>query len=158
MRMQVRMASLGLCLLIAAQASAHSERQIDSPIRPGPLPDINRVNSKRIVVCKPSSQPTAAQLQDIEHRLQTSSGTALQQARAEEAAWHRNSALFAECCTEHIQIAVNAASDNTDILVLPGLYREEPSRAAPTSERGDNADGTYSYAYHVAHPNDANLI
>src|SRR5262249_8924279 len=47
---------------------------------------------------------------------------------------------------------------NTTILVMPGIYREEPSRAAPTSATGDNPDGTYSYAWHLAHPNDANLV
>lgn len=150
--------SVAVFFIAAAPAFAHSERPIASPIRPGPVPDVTRVNPRRIVVCKPSSQPTAAQLADIRQRLATATGEALAQARAEEAAWHRNSELFTECCTEHIQIAVNAADADTDILVLPGLYREEPSRAQPTSARGDNPDGTYSYEYHVAHPNDANLI
>src|SRR5215470_14834859 len=139
-------------------AYAHQERDIESPVRPGPVPPIDRVNPHRIVVCKPSSQPTVPQLADILNRLGTATGAALDQARAEEAAWHRNADLFGECCFQHIQDAVNAASDDTDILVMPGVYREEPSRAAPTSTHGDLPNGSYSYEYHLAHPNDANLI
>ena len=41
---------------------------------------------------------------------------------------------------------------------MPGVYKEEPSRAQPTTGHGDLPDGSYSYEYHVAHPNDANLI
>ncbi len=144
--------------LLAVPAFAHKERPIASPIRPGPLPDINRVNPNRLVVCKPSSKPTAAELAEIEQRIASSTGDALVQAQADLAVWQRNSELFNACCFEHIQDAVNAAGDNTDILVLPGYYREEPSRAAPTSSSGDLPDGSYSYDYHVANPNDANLI
>src|SRR5262249_39214180 len=32
------------------------------------------------------------------------------------------------------------------------------SRAQPTTGHGDLPNGAYSYEYHVAHPNDANLI
>jgi len=150
---------VALCMLFGiVPAWAHLERPIDSPIRPGPVPDINRINPVHIVVCKPSSQPTAAQLTDIQNRLATATGDALAQARAEEAAWHRNDALFGACCFEHIQEAVNAAGANTDILVMPGYYREEPSRAQPTTGHGDLPNGAYSYEYHAAHPNDANLI
>jgi len=150
---------VALCVVCGVvSASAHSERPIESPIRPGPVPDINRVNPTHLVVCKPSSQPTAAQLTEIQSRLATATGDALVQAQADEAAWHRNDALFGECCFEHIQQAVNAAGDNTDILVMPGYYREEFSRAQPTTGHGDLPSGAYSYEYHAAHPNDANLI
>jgi hypothetical protein len=152
---------LGLALLTpAAPALAHSERQIASPIRPGPVPDIDRRNPHVMVVCKASSKPTKAEHKDIHYRLRTTTGDALAQAQAEEAAWHRNSKLFKKCRFEHIQEAANAASDDTDIFLLPGVYREEPSRAAPTSCNtcGDNSDGTFSYEYHVTHPNDQSLI
>src|SRR5439155_20279934 len=59
---------------------------------------------------------------------------------------------------EHVQAAVNAAGDDTTVFILPGVYREEPSRAAPTTTHGDNPDGTYSFTWHRQHPNDANLI
>ena len=145
-------------LLLVTNAFAHRERREDSPVRPGPVPSLSRVNPKFLVVCKASSKPTRAEHKDIHYRLKTTSGQALAQAQAEETAWHRNSKLFKKCRFEHIQEAVNAAGDDTDIFILPGVYREEPSRAAPTSTSGDLEDGAYSYAYHVANPNDANLI
>jgi len=144
--------------LISGVALAHKERQIASPIRPGPLPDIARVNPNRLVVCKPSSKPTAAQRAEIESRIATETGDALLQAQADLAAWERNSLLFKACCFEHIQDAINVAGPDTDVLVLPGYYREEPSRAAATTESGDNPDGSYSFEYHVANPNDGSLI
>jgi len=149
----------GLALvLVAADALAHSERPISSPPRPGSLPDPNRKNAHTLVVCKASSKPTKAEHAAIHACLANPACPDLAQAQAKEVAWHRNNRLFRKCRFEHIQEAANAATDNTDILVLPGVYREEPSRAAPTSMMGDNADGTYSYEWHVAHPNDANLI
>jgi hypothetical protein len=152
---------LAVCLallLAASEVWAHAERQIESPIRPGPVPALNRRNARVLVVCKPSSKPTKAEHRDIHTRLRTTTGDALAQAQAQETAWHRNSKLFRKCRFEHIQEAVEVAGNDTDILVLPGVYREEPSRAKPTSMTGDNPDGSYSYEYHVANPNDANLI
>jgi len=146
----------GLALVVAASgALAHSERPIASPPRPGSLPDANRKNPNQLVVCKPSSRPTKAQLRDIQARLATDP-----LAPAQLAAWRRNSHLFRKCRFEHIQEAANAAGDNTDILVLPGVYREEPSRAAPTScgSCGDLSGGTFSYEFQAAHPNDQNLV
>jgi hypothetical protein len=151
------LALVALCVA-APPAFAHQERDIASPIRPGPVPPIDRVNPSHIVVCKPTSKPTAEQLADIQARLQTATGDDLTTVQAELAAWNRNAQLFDECCFQHIQDAVNAAGDNTDIFVMPGVYREEPSRAAPTSHRGDLPNGSYSFEYHVAHPNDASLI
>src|SRR5262245_53194534 len=89
--------------LICSPARAHLERPIESPIRPGPVPDVHRVNPNQLVVCKASSQPTAAQLADIQSRLATATGDALAQAQAEEDAWHRNAQLFNACCFEHLQ-------------------------------------------------------
>jgi hypothetical protein len=155
----VRLVLVALFVLVSSLASAHSERPIASPIRPGPVPDLNRKNSKSIVVCKASSKPTRPQHKAIIQRIKhPSSPEDLAQARLDETAWHRNSKLFKRCAYEHIQQALNAATDDTDVFVMPGLYREEPSRAQPTSSHGDNPDGTYSYEWHVAHPNDANLI
>ncbi len=146
----------GLTLLLAApEVRAHNERPCTSPPRPGSLPDINRKNPNQLVVCKPSSRPTKVQLRDIQSRLATDPA-----APAQLAAWRRNSHLFRKCRFEHLQEAANAAGDNTDILVLPGTYREEPSRAAPTScnSCGDQSGGTFSYEFQAAHPNDQNLV
>src|SRR5262249_51136360 len=139
-------AALALALS-AGPASAHQERQILSPVRPGPTPDINRVSPHFLVVCKPSSKPTKSEHRDIHQRLQTATGPALAQAQAEETAWHRNAKLFRKCRFEHIQAAVDAAGNDTTIYILPSVYREEPSRAVPTSTHGDNPDGSYSFAY-----------
>src|SRR2546427_2509341 len=151
----------GLALVLAAGAGwAHSERQIASPIRPGPVPDLNRKSAHTLIVCKASSKPTRAEHRDIHQRLKTATGAALAQAKAEETTWHANTKLFRKCRYEHIQDAVNVAPDDTDIKVMPGTYREEPSRAMPTScnSCGDNGDGSFPYEWHVAHPNDQNQI
>jgi len=138
-------------LLLYSAAFAHSERPFaDFGPLAGALPDVNRRSRTTLVVCKPSSNPTRAEHRDMRARLPAS--------KAEDAAWHRNAKLFRRCRYEHIQAAVNAAGNDTTMLVMPGIYREEPSRAVPTSTRGDNPDGTYSYAHHLANPNDANLI
>ena len=62
-----------------------------------------------------------------------------------------------ECAYEHIQAAVTAARDGALIQIWPGTYHEEPSRAKPDPP-ADNVDGTYSYSFHVQHPNAQNLI
>jgi len=62
-----------------------------------------------------------------------------------------------ECAYEHIQAAVNAAHEGALIRIWPGVYKEEPSRAVPDLP-ADSPDGTYSYAFQLAHPNVQNLI
>src|SRR5437899_12820656 len=76
---------------------AHNERPIDSPIRPGPVPDPNRRSAHTLVVCKPSSTPTRAEHSDIHYRLRTTTGAAPALARAEEAASPRNTRLLRKC-------------------------------------------------------------
>lgn len=61
-----------------------------------------------------------------------------------------------ECDYQHIQAAVNAAPNGALIQIWPGLYNEEPSRAAPTNSPGP--DGHFSYAQQLAEPNGQNLI
>jgi hypothetical protein len=62
-----------------------------------------------------------------------------------------------ECPYEHIQAAVTAASNGALIRIWPGTYHEEPSLAKPDLPP-DNADGTYSYEFHVENPNAQNLV
>jgi hypothetical protein len=62
-----------------------------------------------------------------------------------------------ECPYEHIQAAVNDASDGTLIRIWPGTYHEEPSVATPDLPP-DSEDGTYSYEFHLQNPNAQNLI
>jgi hypothetical protein len=62
-----------------------------------------------------------------------------------------------ECRFRDIQAAVNAAPNGALIRIWPGYYQELPSRAAKRFEP-DNPDGTFSYEFHVKHPNSENLI
>ena len=89
-----------------------------SPPRPGSVPDIARVNPSSLVVCKPASKPTAAQLAEIQDRLATTTGDELAQAQKDLAAWERNTQLFDRCCFEHIQDAVNAADCGADGVIV----------------------------------------
>src|SRR3954454_8381375 len=80
--------------------------------------------------------------------------------------------LMRRCRYRHLQAAVNAARSNYRILVMPGTYREEPSRAIPVNDprcagpeywesSGDNhqADGRVpTYLHQAACPNARNLV
>ncbi|MGH2808557.1 MAG: right-handed parallel beta-helix repeat-containing protein [Actinomycetota bacterium] len=107
---------VALFLLPAPAALAHKERPIESPPRPGSVPDQTREPTQVLDVCKTG-----------------------------------------ECAYEHIQAAVNAATDGALIRIWPGTYHEEPSVASPDLP-ADNPDGTFSYDFHVANPNAQNLI
>ena len=86
--------------------------------------------------------------------------------RRERAVRRRNVILRRHCRFRHIQQAVNAARNGTRILVLPGVYKEEPSRAEPNPD--PKCNGMYdtseehgtapSYAYHFNCPNSQNMI
>ncbi len=77
-----------------------------------------------------------------------------------------NRALASECGYRRIQEAVNDAGNNDRVVVLPGHYREKPSRKAPTNDPRcadmvqDNGSGGMapSYRYQSTCPNDQNLI
>jgi hypothetical protein len=103
--------SLG-ALTLPVAALAHLERPsfFPDPSR-GHVPSY-RTTGPALVVCKPDSRTR------IERRLK---GRLRQE----------NLRLLAQCRYRHVQEAVNAAANGTRILVLPGVYREEPSRAQP---------------------------
>ena len=76
-------------------------------------------------------------------------------------------ALFGRCRFRDIQAAVVRSSNNDRVVVMPGVYREEPSRAQPTQDprcaglRETNAfgePGATSYRYQAACPNDQSLV
>ncbi len=84
-----------------------------------------------------------------------------------------NRKLKARCKYESIQDAVTASGNNDRVVIMPGLYTEPKSRAAPTQDpkcadlkqvndrqvdTGANQSGAVSYAYQVKCPNDQNLI
>jgi hypothetical protein len=111
-------AALAAVMLFPTTSVAHFERPTESPVRPGPVPDINRAPTEVINVCK----------------------------------------IAGECPFEHIQAAVDAAHDGALIQIWPGRYNEEPSRAVQDNIPGDNANGSYSYEFQLAHPNNINLV
>jgi hypothetical protein len=53
--------------------------------------------------------------------------------------------LLKDCGFQHIQAAVDAAKSGDRILIMPGVYREEPSQAVkfvgPEADRDENAQG-----------------
>ena len=105
-------AALG-ALALPSAALGHSERPSFFPDhRDGKVPEY-RDTGEAHVVCKP----------DSEQRINT--------AIADPEVRERNLQLLNDCAFEHIQEAVNAASNGDRILILPGLYQEEPSRAVP---------------------------
>jgi hypothetical protein len=78
-----------------------------------------------------------------------------------------NQKLFGVCAFDSIQAAVNASGNNDRVVVMPGIYTEPASRAAPTNdpkcenlkETNDRGQtGALSYAYQATCPNDQNLI
>ncbi|MGI8513448.1 MAG: right-handed parallel beta-helix repeat-containing protein, partial [Solirubrobacteraceae bacterium] len=87
--------------------------------------------------------------------------------RAQRAIKARNLVYLRACRFRHIQSAVTAAQSNMRILVLPGVYREEPSRAAPNPdprcqqylvEDAKGGSQVPGYEYNVNCPNAQNLI
>lgn len=130
---------MALASALSIPVFAHSEREADFPDGTGSVPAY-RTSGEYSVVCKPDSVDRAAGFP------------------AELAA--RVAELAGECAFEHIQAAVDAVPQaGWRILVLPGVYREEPSRAAPSEACAAFSDGgLMEYAEHVACPNVQNLV
>jgi hypothetical protein len=139
------LALLTLAVLIPASAFGHAERQSYFPDHTlGKVPKL-RTSGPSLVVCKSDSGRRIAKLK----------GKALK----------RNRALLQRCKYHHIQAAVNAAHNGYRILVLPGVYKEEPSRRVPNDNpkcKGDEYEGeeagTKSYKFQRDCPNVQNLI
>jgi hypothetical protein len=148
MRRLLLTALLSVAALAIAVGSAygHAERYSYFPDHMlGEVPK-HRTAGKALVVCKGDSE------RRIRRRLGGS-------------AERRNLRLLERCGFRHIQAAVNRAGSNYRILVLPGVYREEPSRRVPSDDprcRGDEyeaeAPGTKTYEYQRDCPNAQNLI
>jgi hypothetical protein len=68
-----------------------------------------------------------------------------------------NRTLADRCRFRHIQAAVRRAGNNDRVVVMPGLYLEEPSRRKPTDdprcvqyeEESENGAGAATYRYQV---------
>ncbi|HEY8452093.1 MAG: right-handed parallel beta-helix repeat-containing protein [Micromonosporaceae bacterium] len=107
---------------VGPAAWAHEEREVAFPDGSGSVPTY-RSDGPRLLVCKTDRT-------DFHRRVSGFS----------PAVRARNLALFEQCLQSgfrHLQEAVDAASAGTNILVLPGVYREEPSLAPPSGECAD---------------------
>jgi Right handed beta helix region len=78
-----------------------------------------------------------------------------------------NQKLFSACTYNSIQAAVTDSHNNDRVEVMPGLYTEPASRAAPTNDpscadlretNDKGSTGAVSYRYQFHCPNDQNLI
>jgi hypothetical protein len=150
-----------LAVLAAAPATAlgHAERATHYPDHDkGHVPAL-RSSGPSLVVCKPDSARLVRQAFKGRGPVRTR---------------QRRTALrvLKRCRYRHLQAAVNAARSNYRILVMPGVYREEPSRKVPVKDArcagdqywepsGDNhqADGRVpTYLHQVDCPNARNLV
>lgn len=145
---RLSIATICLALVAAvlpAAASGHAERASFYPDHEqGSVPKY-RKGGPALVVCK----------RDSAKRIRKLRGKARK----------RNRNLLRKCRFRHIQDAVEKARNNTRILVLPGLYLEEPSREVPLEDpkckdlyvdRGGAQ--VANYEYHRTCPRSQNLI
>ena len=78
-----------------------------------------------------------------------------------------NQRLLAKCNFDSIQDAVDKAKNNDRIVIMPGIYTEPESRAAPTNDpscahllelNDESQTNALSYAHHLQCPNDQSLV
>ena len=132
-----------LVLITGGIGSAHEEREAFFPAGDGTVPAYRSAPAiPRLVVCKPDSADRIAAL-PLDLRV-------------------LNLALLDECAFTHVQAAVDAVTQRgTTIYLLPGIYREEPSREPPGPGCNDVAThefGSLSYADQARCPHVENLI
>ena len=110
-----------LSLAGLAPAAAHEERESVFPPGTGTVPTYRPMDSgaPRLVVCKKESGRLIAKMNDPVLKA-------------------KNQQLLGECRFRHIQAAVDAVTTRgTNIYVLPGVYREEPSWNPPCAQGYD---------------------
>jgi hypothetical protein len=118
------LAAVAACLALAATASAHPERKTDFPDHTkGSVPKYRHSGPSR-VVCKPDSRARI---------LREWKGKGPKTSRKRRLRLKQ----LKRCRYRHIQQAVDAARNGDRILILPGVYREEPSLA--------QVDASYNY-------------
>jgi hypothetical protein len=118
MRTPTAFVTLACILALPAAAAAHPERQSFFPDgSTGAVPEV-RTDGPARVVCKPDSGALIRQQFSGELRRQ-------------------RLALLRQCAYEHIQAAVDDAVNGDRILIMPGVYREEPSL--------EHVDASYDY-------------
>ena len=127
-------------MAVAPAAAAHEERASQFPPGSGVTPTYRTIDEAAavLVVCKPDSGSRIAAITDAAVR-------------------SFNEQLLDRCTFEHLQAAVDAvAAQRTNIYVLPGHYREEPSWAPPCTE--GYAGGIVDYSLIVSCGEVLNLV
>jgi len=130
-------------LLSSTPAAGHAEREAFFPEPPGRVPRY-RTSGPTLLVCKGAG--TLDRIRELGGRIE-----------------ERNRALYRECRRDgyrHIGAAVDAVErQGTRILVLPGVYRERPSRAEPSGECAElDPNAILEYEQHFRCPLVQNLI
>ncbi|MEX1177516.1 MAG: right-handed parallel beta-helix repeat-containing protein [Nitriliruptor sp.] len=139
----VLVAALAMTAVTAGPAAAHEERASQFPSGDGTTPELRTIGEAAdvIVVCKDDVSPgRIAAISDPQLRA-------------------FNQRLLADCAHEHIQAAVDAVEvQGTNIYVLPGVYREQPSwdENSPCTEEYD--DGVVEYDLIVSCGEVINLV
>jgi len=112
----------------ATSALAHDERASTFPTGTGTTPTYRPYDASKphLVVCKPTS-------------------AAAINAMTDPAVKALNKKLLPQCAFQHMQAAVDAVTaQGTNIYVLPGTYREEPSSAPPCTAGYDETAVEYA--------------
>jgi len=116
---------------VAPAASAHEERESEFPPGNGSVPE-HRAEAEAadvLVVCKPDSESRIDEITD-------------------DAVRQRNLRLLQQCAFSDLQAAVDAVEvQRTNIYVLPGVYREEPSWDVPCAEEYDGGVVSYELSH-----------
>jgi parallel beta helix pectate lyase-like protein len=177
-----------VALVLAAVASGHIERasywpdpapdRSVSPPAGGKVPTARTLDSalstggpgQTRVVCQSDSlqrlQSSIAQARSNGYDIRPHDHRQLSSSAADHLL-QVNQALFARCGFNQIQPAVTASGNNDRVVVMPGIYTEPSSRAAPTDDpacdkyeitNDKSQAGAVSYPYQFNCPNDQNLI
>jgi Right handed beta helix region len=179
---------IALLALATGIAVAHVERSsywpdptADTTVRPaagGKVPKARglafalnrRARGDIYVVCKPNSVRRAVRSIRSARRkgwkVRPTARTRKLSRKAARRLTRINRRLADRCRFRHIQAAVRRAGNNDRVVVMPGVYLEEPSRRRPTNdpkcaqyeEESENGAGAATYRYQVECPNDQNLI
>ena len=120
MRLLSPAAAVVVCLAVATSAAAHPERLTTFPYPVmGHVPTY-RTSGPSNVVCKPNS------------------GAVLRKEfKKSRKVLKQRLALLERCRYHNIQAAINHAKSGYRIQILPGVYREEPSRRVPVGAPGE---------------------
>jgi hypothetical protein len=130
--MSTFVAAVSVALLaLPALTEAHPERSTEYPDHTlGSVPT-QRSSGPAVYVCKPDSAKRV-------RRIFKGSGRKMRRTRAQRLRQVRR------CAFRDIQAAVDAAASNTRIRILPGVYREQPSRAVTFNDpKCPHADPKY---------------